>query len=110
MDFDAIGKDLESALNNLGSTPEEVAAKLLEGGFKGGQAARDCPVANYLNTKIPHPSFHWQVRKATLFLTNERVGKVYTTPPVIKEFIKLYDDDLFLDLQLPKEKKDKEKE
>lgn len=83
---------LTEALDALGSMPDEVAATLLAGGFRGHQrSACRCPVALYANSKA-----HTMV---ILLLGRAPAG--VPMPEPVRQFIHLFDTGTYPELVAP---------
>lgn len=83
----SVEQSLFQALAVLGSTPDEVADRLYEMGFRGRpNVYTDCPLARYLKETL---HYRW-VGVSTLEIEISS-GVLFHTPHVCGEFVELFD-------------------
>lgn len=89
---DAYGKIIYRELSALGSTPREVAERLIRAHFKGEQhEGYDCPVSKFLKLKTRDLLF---VSSAAVRRTADS-GFICTPPKAVADFIELFDAGRF---------------
>jgi hypothetical protein len=90
---------VKEALNELGSTKEQILKTLIDGGYRGYIGnGKVCPVANYLNAKLED-----DVTVGTFFIHYPSLmGTVGSSPipPHILSFIREFDRGKYPDLEL----------
>lgn len=93
---------IAKALRALGSTAEEVAARLLELGHRGQRCGcLTCPVAEYLASALPAAEWYVEVSEETVYARRRPFGSPYgaafgkaivlPTPLPVSEFIYKFD-------------------
>lgn len=89
---------IQSFLASLGSTKEEVAARLVEMGIKGRRNLADsCPVANAANDHLPprHWGYYVHIQENSQVKLNSLVA-----PDPVRDFVLAFDAGEFPELDV----------
>lgn len=96
--------EIESFLNSLGSSPDEIAESLRKMNIKGKRSRSDrCPIANVLTKKLNEGSYkvsgvvYYKPAKK-LFRQREDDVSVFT-PPAVFKFISKFDQGFYPTLE-----------
>lgn len=105
-----LGAKLRNALRGLGNSPYEVASKLEQLGIKGKLGdIYSCPISNFVKSKLDCDSVQTDLNSVDILRNGHYIA--FCTPnPIIREFIKKFDDKEFKELIEKEEVEDGERD
>ena len=89
---------VRQCLNNLGSSPNDIAKSLYESSIRGYRnSCGHCPIANYIKIIVPNAKVC--VGGTTINIDEQRIDMHYNQ---IERFIKLFDQGSYQELAITK--------